>query len=180
MALFSQNLNNVQFASNNMVNQLAMNYNSFANDNDAPSQISNNGGLAALNRSSNKNKLTPGQTNTKKVVKTNSNPTLQVSVVNTLDNNNENTINHEIKTNTNPDEQYTVFHTANNKPNIKVDSPIMDFTPSGLSGRDYSNGGKLKKGQKNFAKIPKTKNPKHKSKPRHVKVKYHTSQCARW
>jgi len=57
----------------------------------------------------------------------------------------------------------------------------LDFKPSGLSGRDYSGGGKLKKGQKNFYIAHVTKHKTiHKKKPSFKKVKHHTSKCAKW
>lgn len=70
--------------------------------------------------------------------------------------------------------------TVASKP-IVQDAPGLDFKPSGLSGRDYSNGGKLKKGQKNFYTPTKSKHKSfHKRKPNHKKVKHHTSKCAKW
>lgn len=66
-----------------------------------------------------------------------------------------------------------------NQPVVVQESNGSDFKPIGLSGRDYSGGGKLKKGQKNFYKQEKHK-VKHKKRPGYKKVKYRTAQCASW
>ena len=70
---------------------------------------------------------------------------------------------------------------VSSKPVVQ-DAPGLNFKPSGLSGRDYSNGGKLKKGQKNFYKgsTSKHKTTIHKRKPKFKKVKHHTSRCPKW
>lgn len=62
-------------------------------------------------------------------------------------------------------------------------APIgLDFKPSGLSGRDYSDGGKLKKGEKNFysQSTHKTSSKKIKRKPSTHKRSYITHSCAKW
>jgi hypothetical protein len=88
-------------------------------------------------------------------------------VVNDVDNNSNPVVNDTKKT-------------VASKPVVQ-DYPGMDFKPSGLSGRDYSNGGKLKKGQKNFYTPTKSKHKSfHKRKPGNKKVKHHTSKCAKW
>jgi hypothetical protein len=70
--------------------------------------------------------------------------------------------------------------TVSSKPVIE-EYQGLDFKPSGLSGRDYSNGGKLKKGQKNFPILMVTKHKKtHEKRPNFKKVKHHTSKCAKW
>jgi hypothetical protein len=70
--------------------------------------------------------------------------------------------------------------TVASKPVVK-EYQGLDFKPSGLSGRDYSNGGKLKKGQKNFYTPHPTKHKTiHKKKPSYKKAKHHTSKCAKW
>jgi hypothetical protein len=66
-----------------------------------------------------------------------------------------------------------------NQPVVVQESHGSDFKQIGLSGRDYSGGGKLKKGQKNFYKQEKHK-VKHKKRPAYKRVKYHTAQCASW
>ncbi len=80
-------------------------------------------------------------------------------------------------TNSNP--QANINKTTTTKIVVMEEFKGTDFKPIGLSGRDYSNGGKMKKGVKNFPKIDHSK-AKHKKKPGYKKVKYHTSKCASW
>lgn len=187
LSVSSQNLNHNQWASNNVVTQQVVNYNNVDINNINQIQDAGRGNASAINRFSNKSNINTTQTTQAKVVKTKSNPQKTNDVHSNLGNLNpnveiQNTTKNDnvVATNTEPNGAYNVFHTANNQPNIKVDSPGLDFKPIGLSGRDYSNGGKLKKGQKNFYRTPKTKKPKHKSKPKFIKLKYHTTSCAKW
>jgi len=187
----SQNLNNDQLASNNIVTQQVVNYNNLDINDNIQIQTSNRGNSSAMNRFPNRSNVNTQQTTQTKVVKNRTSPQSNPQKTSYADNNvgnfipkieKQNTTKNDVvvATNTEPNGTYNVFHTANNQPNIQVDSPGLDFKPIGLSGRDYSNGGKLKKGQKNFYRTPKTKKLKHKSKPRFMKIKYHTVGCANW
>jgi len=187
----SQNLDHNQFATNFMVTQQVVNYNNLNINDNIQIQTSNRGNSSAMNRFPNRSNVISQQTTQTKVVKNRTNPQSNPQNTSYADNNlgninpkveKQNTTKNDVvvATNTEPNGTYNVFHTANNQPNIQVDSPGLDFKPIGLSGRDYSNGGKLKKGQKNFYRTPKTKKLKHKSKPRFMKIKYHTVGCANW
>jgi hypothetical protein len=187
----SQNLNNDQLASNNIVTQQVVNYNNLDMNDNIQIQTSNRGNSSAVNRFSNKSSSNIAQNTQPKVIKQTNNSQIKNDKVITINSNpgnsnpkevkqNTNTNDAAVATNTEPNNTYNVFHTANNQPKIIIDSPGLDFKPIGLTGRDYSNGGKLKKGQKNFYRTPKTKKPKHKSKPRFIKLKYRTTGCANW
>jgi hypothetical protein len=124
---------------------------------------------------------------------------IQVQQVNTnptVNDNNGNLYENNVGNLTNPDANRGNGGNINTNKNVSINSNpqvnttttktvVMeefkgtDFKPIGLSGRDYSNGGKMKKGVKNFPKADNTK-VKHKRKPGFKKVKYHTSKCANW
>lgn len=161
-------------------------------------QINGNRGGSATNKlkSTNNNQVqvqTQVQVSNKpkqqKSVEVNTNPVVNDNNGNLYDNNvgnmsnpnvnrgNEGTVNNDVNFNSNPQ--------VNNKTTTTKTVVVMeefkgtDFKPIGLSGRDYSNGGKMKKGVKNFPKAD-HKKVKHKKKPGYKKVKYRTSNCAKW
>lgn len=155
--------------SNNRVSQQAVNYNPINNDinfnqsQTARNNIGNNRGNTIIQQSS----------NTKQTKTSNKSP-LQAQV-NIFDNHNN--INENVAIQSNPPQVKTT------KTEKKVTASVgLDFTPSGLSGRDYSNGGKIKKGEKNFYVQHSKKTPtRHlKKRPGGSKKTYTTHQCARW
>ncbi len=145
----------------------------------------NNSALSNINLVNDNNPVVQVQTQStnkpkqQKTVQTNTNPVVNENNGNVFDNNvgklNENKVN---DVNVNTTTQISVNKTT--KTAVVDESTNNDFKPIGLSGRDYSNGGKMKKGHiYNFPKADHTK-VKHKRKPGFKKVKYHTSKCARW
>jgi hypothetical protein len=189
LAGFSQNLTNVyQGNQNQVLTQQSSQINYLGNVQVQTNSRGNRGRSSALSnfQSTNPQKVVT----TNKQVKTNVSRGANVNVNNQVNietnpNINDNVINDNVGSNpsfinTNPQVQ------VNNQPKTVVNQPMVvqeshgsDFKQIGLSGRDYSGGGKLKKGQKNFYKQEKTK-VKHKKRPGYKKVKYHTAKCASW
>lgn len=191
LSIRAQNSNEQEFSFNNL--QTNVNYN-LSNIDINQVNIQNRGrSSSALNNLGNSNNTNkPKNTVQQKTTK----PKLQVQVINNPVNNinvnrgndldvNDN-LNNVVQTN-------STYINVNSNPvaenkNIVVNKPVvkeyegLDFKPSGLSGRDYSNGGKLKKGEKNIYKptAAKHKTSIHKRKPSFKKVKYRTSKCAKW
>lgn len=187
----AQNLNEQEFSFNNV--QANVSYTLSNIDNNQINTQTRGRGSSALSNLGNFNNINKPKNNAQQKT---TKPKLQVQVVNSPVNNtnvnqgnlfdaNDNvgnvvqTNSTYINVNSNP--------VAENK-NIVVNKPVvkeyegLDFKPSGLSGRDYSNGGKLKKGEKNIYKptAAKHKTTIHKRKPSFKKVKYRTSKCAKW
>lgn len=196
LAISAQNLTNVSFNSDNNTNtQQAINYSNNINVVQVQSNNrGNRGGSSALsnfNENNNDNVQTASLPKQKKTVKVNNKPVVQTNV-NVFDNNVGNISNPSVNTkndiivndvNLNPQVNTNHNKTVNNQPIVIEESHGSDFKPIGLSGRDYSNGGKMKKGVKNFPQPEKTKQHKIKPKLKHLKVKkvkYHTSKCASW
>jgi hypothetical protein len=200
------NLANTQQSVN--INQQSFNVNVNDNNNNVQLQTNRGGGSSAMlsfgNNNSNTNKSNKVQqkttaANNKSVIKKNADNLTNNDVAlvnrgnnftvndNVLENNvgnqgmvqyrGGNVIN-DVNINSNPVVNDTK-KTITSKPVVEYQG--LDFKPSGLSGRDYSNGGKMKKGQKNFyaAHATKTKTV-HRKKPSFKKAKVHTSKCAKW
>lgn len=205
LSVFAQNYinnsdNNNVFASNVQVNYTTSLtnvsvYTNVGGSNTNVQSLHDNQGnpsaLSNLNLSVN-NKIQVQQQTTNKIKK---NPVIQTQVVNMDVNENQdnvfenkggnlsnpstnrggNTINDVVLSN-----PQTTTNKANSKSVVVMEEfKGTDFKPISLSGRDYSNGGKMKKGVKNFPKMDHSK-VKHKKKPTYKKVKYHTSHCAKW
>jgi len=131
----------------------------------------------------------PKQKKTVQVQQVNTNPSVNDNNGNVFENNvgnlsntevnrgNTGNVNKNVNINSNP--QVNTTQTTTTKTVVMEEFKGTDFKPIGLSGRDYSNGGKMKKGVKNFPKADQTK-VKHKRKPGYKKIKYHTSKCAQW
>ena len=131
----------------------------------------------------------PKQKKTVQVQQVNTNPSVNDNNGNVFENNvgnlsntevnrgNTGNVNKNVNINNNP--QVNTTQTTTTKTVVMEEFKGTEFKPIGLSGRDYSNGGKMKKGVKNFPKADQTK-VKHKRKPGYKKIKYHTSKCAQW
>lgn len=162
--------NSQQFVLNNSENNVPANQN--------PQSARNSFG----NLRGNRGVVTQNKTPKNHVKVTNSQSTNVVND-NVNDNANRNEpvqVNRQINIQSNPIQVNTV---QVEKVQKKTDVPVgLDFTPSGLSGRDYSNGGKLKKGEKNFYtqsyKLPVSKVKKRKANAH--KKSYITHGCAKW
>ncbi len=177
--------NNVQTNVNYTFNNLDINENNTGNRGRGSSTF-NNPGNSGNNTNPQVKVVQVQQKTNKPKNKINSNPVNEVNVNrgNVFDvNDNVNDVNVQSVTITHVKSNPVIIN--NNK---KVaDKPVvkeyegLDFKPSGLSGRDYSNGGKLKKGEKNINKPTYTKHkPVHRKRPSFKKVKYHTAKCAKW
>ena len=209
LALNAQNLTNIsindQMAfndNNNPIQQQSI----VANNIDLQVQVGNGGSSALQSFGNSSNKNTNKVQSQQKI---NTNPVVQVNNVSTNPNNvnrnrgnnfdvNDNVLDNNVgNENVNRGRGGNILVNDNNniqsnpvvndtkktvasKPVVK-EYQGLDFKPSGLSGRDYSNGGKLKKGQKNFYTPSVTKHKIiHKKRPSNKKVKHHTSKCAKW
>ncbi len=195
LTISAQNLTNVSFNNDNNINtQQSVNY--YSNVNVVQVQSNNRGNrggssaLSNFNENNNDDVQTANLPKQKKTVKVNNKPIIQTNV-NVVDNNVGNMSNPQVITNKNvvndvnlnPQVNTTHNKPVNNKPIVIEESHGSDFKQIGLSGRDYSNGGKMKKGVKNFPQPEKTKPSRVKPKLKHLKVKkvkYHTSKCANW
>ena len=197
LSVKSQNILQVQMSNVNYINtqQSVTQNNTNVFNNQVQVQNRGNGQGSALQnlRGNNINQTTTQQATQQKVVNR-ANLPRNVSNTNTLNNVADNNVGNVVTTqvNNNPvknDNKVVQQTNVDNKTQTTTNKPVntevyqgMDFKPSGLSGRDYSNGGKMKKGQKNFYTPTKTKYRKAPGKRRPVfkKVKHHTSKCARW
>ncbi len=86
-----------------------------------------------------------------------------------------------VAANSNPQANTSNANKSNNTKVVVAESGGLDFKPITRRGGDYSDGGKMKKGQKNFySQQSPSKKTVSKRKPSFKKVKHHTSKCASW
>jgi len=181
LTIKAQNLNEEQFAFNNVQTNVNYNLNNInINENNTHNRGRSSTALSNLsNRGDNNKQIQQKSTKPKVQVQTNTS-NINVNRGNVFNvNENVNIVGTNFSNiNSNPvaeDKKKVV-----NKPVVK-EYEGLDFKPSGLSGRDYSNGGKLKKGEKNIPTYTHTKHKTvHKRKPSFKKVKYRTNKCAKW